>query len=1580
MDRVTKYAYDDAGNLAKLTDPAGGSYEYRYDGADRLTAITTPLGYSRQFEYDAAGNIATETDSLGRSSSYVWDEQHHLVGVTDSSGADSSFSYDISGQLVSAVDPLGAETKYTYDPLGRITKIMDATGAATTAGYDLAGNLVASTDTAGKTTKYSYDPAGRLTQQSDPLGHVTKYGYDANDRLTSVSDPLGGVSRIAYDAVDQVTQVTDPMGAVTSYAYDRAGNLASQTDPSGYSSTFSYDAGSQLTAVTDALGQVSAFTYDELGNVVSVTGADGEETKYSYDAESNLTSVTSPTGAVEKWLYDPAGRLKEAVDAGGMSTTYDYDEVNQLVSESFEAAADESVSWTYDAAGRRVSMADITGDSTYTYDEIGRLTSVTNGQGHKVTYSYHPNGQVGQIGYPDGSKVVYDYDDAGNLTSVTDSAGTSVYTYDEADQVVKLARADGTTTRFSYDQSGQITAVETKDASGELVSSFWYTHDEAGQIISELQIAPVGSDGKVTGREARVREFTYDELSRLASYTDSPAKLAADTATPVALARDPEQALAAPAVAEVGAGETVSYSYDETGNRTQVTRSDRAGTVIEQVDYEYSADDRLLSAKSSLSGTSTYTYSAAGALLSATDPAGETVYEYTAAQRLAAVRSGGRLLMAAAYDGDGNRVFTVESYPVEHSAGFKADTGGDDVEFSWTDDELTDTAGGLFWYGLAQGIAQQFFGTAGVTVVPSMQAIQDTWGAVSVRLPSELDLTDDDVAGLQAAGVDRGDVADWVTRAKVESGQTTIPSAIVSTEGFAYDLTWFVNDVNQRAGGFTQAIAEYGPAGAWKANHTYGAPVVGAASRLSTTDSTGVSWPINDGRGSTTQVMQDSQPVASMMYSPFGIPKNLLADEMPAEMAYGYNSEAYHPSAGLQYLRARYYLPNTGTFLTQDSYLGSMTNPASLNRYAYAWGDPVNQIDPSGHWPWDNAWKAVKKAASDTVRAVSSGFRSAAKWVDRHVVKPVVRTVKRVASWVDRHVIKPVARTIKRAASWLTNKVVKPASRWVRGAATNAVRTFKRVAADTGRGLFEAGRNVKRGFQAAYRSTSEYVQARTAELKTAVVEFSCGAAEHLSNAWEASVDWVVNNKADLIGGAVGFVAGGVVTGACLAGTLGVGSVGCLVAGGAVAGAVGGAVSGGIRYAEETPPEKRDAWGWVSNVGGEALLGGVVGGVFGLAGPAASGIASALRPAGSRLAATGLGRLASSGFSKLASSGVGRAFNSAASAAGKVLTSVERASQKFFSNLFKTGRNSVDDAGRALAKTPKSRPCGFNSFAAGTMVLVATGGIFGATGSAAAAELVAIEDVQLGDRVVATDEETGEQYTSEVTNLIRSGGDHEWVDITLATGETITATDGHPFWLPDEEDWVDAGELDAGDELATTTGTVQITAVDTYVKDAIAYNLTVADLHTYHVGQGSVLVHNDDCHIKQPGEYQVQANQRAGNAKRDQVAAEYPGAQTEKVYKIEYPNPENPAKPIVKIRRADVVTTDKVAIEVKVGRVSASSSVKAQIAKDAEMLRRGMVDRIEWRFARSEVTGKDGPTAKVKLWLENAGIDVVYLDR
>src|SRR5205823_4000122 len=80
-------------------------------------------------------------------------------------------------------------------------------------------------------------------------------------------------------------------------------------------------------------------------------------------------------------------------------------------------------------------------------------------------------------------------------------------------------------------------------------------------------------------------------------------------------------------------------------------------------------------------------------------------------------------------------------------------------------------------------------------------------------------------------------------------------------------------------------------------------------------------------------------------YNAFGQPDGNTAT------GYGFAGEEWDAEAGLLFLRNRYLDPQIGRFLSRDSFPGSLDDPQSFNRYAYAANDPVNLVDPSGLRP-----------------------------------------------------------------------------------------------------------------------------------------------------------------------------------------------------------------------------------------------------------------------------------------------------------------------------------------------------------------------------------------------------------------------------------------------------------------------------------------------------------------------------------------------------------------------------------------------------------------------------------------------------
>ncbi|MFJ5987290.1 polymorphic toxin-type HINT domain-containing protein [Lentzea sp. NPDC092896] len=164
----------------------------------------------------------------------------------------------------------------------------------------------------------------------------------------------------------------------------------------------------------------------------------------------------------------------------------------------------------------------------------------------------------------------------------------------------------------------------------------------------------------------------------------------------------------------------------------------------------------------------------------------------------------------------------------------------------------------------------------------------------------------------------------------------------------------------------------------------------------------------------------------------------------------------------------------------------------------------------------------------------------------------------------------------------------------------------------------------------------------------------------------------------------------------------------------------------------------------------------------------------------------------------------------------------------------------------------------NSFVPGTRVLMADG------------SSRPIEELKLGDRVLATDAETGQSEGQDVVRTIVGDGSKNLVELTVdGQDEKIVATDGHRFWLTEQRRWVKASELIAGQELFNQAGDkVKITSVRGWSQVARVFNLTVANLHTYYVlaGKTPILTHN--CTVS-PHSLE-RTEQLSGSASREKV--------------------------------------------------------------------------------------------------------------
>ena len=705
MGHVTAYEVDLNRMVTKMTQKNGGEYKYSYDAVHRLTGITTPLGLERNFTYDKADNIIRDTDSLGRTNTFEYDIMHRMTKAINAKGGVETYSYDIRGNVNAVTNAMGYQNTYAYDLIDQLKESVDPEGKATKFTYDLVGNLTSMTKPGERTISYTYDNNYNVTSLTDPKGYIYRNVYDKDNRQITAIDPLNQTEAVAYDRGNRITALTDKMGLSQEFTYDAHGNVTAAKSTNGLLTHFQYDILDRLTMVTDPMGNETMYDYDVMGNITAMTNAQKNVTKYTYDLEGNMTSLTSPMGRKEQYRYDAGGRMASRLTAKGDTIRYDYDVLNGLAEKTYEngsgAESDHPVFMGYNAMGQRISMEDITGESTYTYDALGRLKTAVNGSGKTVEYVYDEADNLSGILYPDGYSVLYTYDKNDNITKIVDRDGRETfYSYDPLNRLTRVKRADGSTSSYTYNARDQIVEAENLCSCGFLISDYKYMYDDAGLIVSETAKECLFASDQDYGHkggpndecahekenpwqnqnpewQTTKRTFKYDNNGQLLECKEDKGMFDKTTYT---------------------------YEYDSVGNRTMAKRQE-AFTYAnpDKTTYTYNADNQMAGAvvcEGNLTKRYTYQYDANGNLTrECLRNYAETTYQYDTENRLKAVKDGQKLLMAAAYDGDGNRTFQL-NYNPEAVCGYGKNVSGEVFmpENSKNEDGSLTAEGDLFGY------------------------------------------------------------------------------------------------------------------------------------------------------------------------------------------------------------------------------------------------------------------------------------------------------------------------------------------------------------------------------------------------------------------------------------------------------------------------------------------------------------------------------------------------------------------------------------------------------------------------------------------------------------------------------------------------------------------------------------------------------------------------------------------------------------------------------------------------------------------------------------------------------------------
>ena len=585
-----------------------------YDGRGLLTSESAP-----RKGICLLGNFSERLwrNNRGFKSTRTYDSLRRPVLVTLPDGETTEHRYD--GWSSSLVDQNDHLKRWDSDGLGRMTKVSEYTGS------DPTFTLYAE-------TTYEYSVADELTNVTDAANNLTTISYDELGRKTSMTDPDMGSWSYSYDAVGNLIEQTDAKSQVIEFAYDKLNRLVRKWYPPAWNAEPG-SSGSGRSTVFDLIELRAAVDADRAAAGLSVAGwTDPEPTRFRYvyitefinriqdlwtaaslGSPPRLTrsSVSTLIDRLRSWLYD----------SDSQNTSYE----TSAWAQSRRARAFYEYDGTSSGKGRRTAMWDSAGNSSWSYDEYGRVTTATrvvDGRSYASDYTFDALDRVREMTYPDNETLTYSYQPNLLLDGISSSIGdldlVSDVVYEDIGLPDSYTLGSGATTAS---QSFEYWKIDDATRSPfAALKRIKLSKDSTDLVNRELQYDAAGNVTKIVdGVNSETVDYTYDDLDRLLT-------------------------------ASVPTGE--SFAYDTIGNMTS-----KAGTTL---DYGTTSPKHAVKSH----GTTAYTYDANGSLTTK----GTQIIKCDPERRPILVQDG-TSIHRAAYDGDGVRRKRVDDNGTVHYLG-----------------------------------------------------------------------------------------------------------------------------------------------------------------------------------------------------------------------------------------------------------------------------------------------------------------------------------------------------------------------------------------------------------------------------------------------------------------------------------------------------------------------------------------------------------------------------------------------------------------------------------------------------------------------------------------------------------------------------------------------------------------------------------------------------------------------------------------------------------------------------------------------------------------------------------------------
>ena len=533
-------------------------------------------------------------------------------------------------------------------------------------------------------------------------------------------------------------------------------------------------------------------------------------------------------------------------------------------------------------------------ETKYVYDTKNRLISYTDPEGRTETYTYDCNSNLTKTVDKNGNILKNTYDNQNRLTERTakekKTGKETVHTY-RYNAYGDVAVQDDT--QFVYgDVSGQVTKETTKLTKNKDVVKN-YTYDSKGN--KSTFSVKAGEDTKLS------LSYEYDGSSRLIAVKDSEGNRA------VSYAYDTEGSLSERQAAN---GLKTTYGYDYQNRLTSMTNETGKG-VVSKYSSTYLKNGQKAEEVStvmdkkgkSTKKTAAYTYDMLGRITRETKTGREDIsYTYDANNNRKQMTIGNK---TTAYQYNKNdellRTDTLHTDTEKNDVViYKNDKNGNQlaaVNRSEIPTEAKDTS----YIDVDVTLGDNQLNDNVVNHYNALNQLTET-----LTKNYKVSFTYD---------------AEGLRTGKTVNGEKTI---------YVWDGE--------------QVVMELSKGGAVQKRYIRGNDLV-YADKGENTEKT---YYVTDMHGNVVQLLDESGNVTKTYeYDSFG---NEVKPEKKDENPYRYCGEYYDKETEEVYLRARYYEPGVGRFITRDTYTGESDEPLSLHLYTYCENDGVNMVDPSGHW------------------------------------------------------------------------------------------------------------------------------------------------------------------------------------------------------------------------------------------------------------------------------------------------------------------------------------------------------------------------------------------------------------------------------------------------------------------------------------------------------------------------------------------------------------------------------------------------------------------------------------------------------